>query len=800
MQLTISVYSKFEIMRISCVIFLVLSTFTAVSAAGSLRSNKEKKLAARELQDELDSDLQDDELFDGFNVDGDDYNDDDDDDTMDDPLDLSEEEDIFEDEDEDLDDFDDDDGSDDEDAQATLAVEADSSPLRLLPPDTNDADVGPQITQAIKTSAVIPGAVADDSDSASDGVQGSVVILGPSPSTSPLATTRPPADIFDVSDQDGSVIKGGSVTTSLPMPSRSPSMSTSPSTSPTSPTLAENVDNEGDGDFVILPPSPTTPPLTSRPTSPTTPMPTETEVSEFGFMSSDTRPPSLPPTSNFRPGPPTVLVNNGTSVDVLVNKGNFVDPAVIALPESTGTHVVAPIKITDPYCQKPTCNVDPLCTWQKEQTCKESKNNGNWETQISKSPRFFDKGACLCDLFDRNAPDRCDMAEQEYAALLLNIGSKKLDLACQARICGRSTTVASSLRTIYSLLAKRPRSEHSCTEAMFLASAINSGSSLIPVTTGLINICSQVRKIVTARKFKLLYFNFGARKSQTVRFDMQASKETCGKTCVSGKISPLDRAKPVNYCFVVDVSGSTRTKFSGTGGFSTILDAEIASIQRFLNAVKAEPSMSNGNVGIGLVKFNHRGTYVGNFAPLRGNIVNPDLLRSLQAFRSGGGTSFDGGLSKSVECFQNRKFPTGKNVLVFLSDGQASVRSRGSSALRTLDRLKVERTAIGVGKGSVISSGSGLATIDNTGGAEQALDGKSLDGLILKNPIKPSLIRFRMYVNFTPVVGVSKSDVVDGIGGYSFNNLVISGVTDGDIVTAEAEFSPTSIIWVRVTV
>lgn len=64
--------------------------------------------------------------------------------------------------------------------------------------------------------------------------------------------------------------------------------------------------------------------------------------------------------------------------------------------------------------------------------------------------------------------------------------------------------------------------------------------------------------------------------------------------------------------------------------------------------IAAAPDLNNDNVNIGLTKFSTQATYLGQFSPLdpeNPSAVNPTMLSTLLAMRSGGFTHFDGKFS-----------------------------------------------------------------------------------------------------------------------------------------------------------
>jgi len=130
------------------------------------------------------------------------------------------------------------------------------------------------------------------------------------------------------------------------------------------------------------------------------------------------------------------------------------------------------------------CEPEPLCYWEHDVGCRRFKK---YERELAElyeklGIRYFDEHFCHCELMEKCCPDRCDMAEQEWVALLLNIASGKLELDCCVDEChgndDSAVTVLTAVQKINHFMSKHPRSEYHCTRAMALASGINHGNLL----------------------------------------------------------------------------------------------------------------------------------------------------------------------------------------------------------------------------------------------------------------------------------------------------------------------------------
>jgi hypothetical protein len=101
-----------------------------------------------------------------------------------------------------------------------------------------------------------------------------------------------------------------------------------------------------------------------------------------------------------------------------------------------------------------------------------------------KQVRYFDKDTCICAIMENCCPDRCDMAEQEFLAVLLNVASGKLDKDCCVDDCVDSLSqgqlennVALAITKMDEIMSKTPRSDYDCAKVIALAAGINEGET-----------------------------------------------------------------------------------------------------------------------------------------------------------------------------------------------------------------------------------------------------------------------------------------------------------------------------------
>jgi hypothetical protein len=129
------------------------------------------------------------------------------------------------------------------------------------------------------------------------------------------------------------------------------------------------------------------------------------------------------------------------------------------------------------------CEPEPLCTWKYEGDCRRYKGLKKWE-EVMKQVRYFDKDTCICAIMENCCPDRCDMAEQEFLAVLLNVASGKLDKDCCVDDCVDSLSqgqlennVALAISKMDEIMSKTPRSDYDCAKVIALAAGINEGET-----------------------------------------------------------------------------------------------------------------------------------------------------------------------------------------------------------------------------------------------------------------------------------------------------------------------------------
>ncbi|KAL7517067.1 hypothetical protein ACHAWX_002020 [Stephanocyclus meneghinianus] len=139
---------------------------------------------------------------------------------------------------------------------------------------------------------------------------------------------------------------------------------------------------------------------------------------------------------------------------------------------------------------KDHCDPEPLCYWRYEWSCERAKRE-EWYLKFTNliSPlRTFSDKFCLCKILKQQCPDLCSIAEQEFAALLLNIASSKLSPDCCIKECDNCVhNTRSIVSLIDNLLAPSSRSDYDCSKALQFLTGINQDEILCDTCT-----CPQV--------------------------------------------------------------------------------------------------------------------------------------------------------------------------------------------------------------------------------------------------------------------------------------------------------------------
>mmetsp|Transcript_17363 Transcript_17363/g.26317 ORF Transcript_17363/g.26317 Transcript_17363/m.26317 type:complete len:821 (-) Transcript_17363:2113-4575(-) len=122
------------------------------------------------------------------------------------------------------------------------------------------------------------------------------------------------------------------------------------------------------------------------------------------------------------------------------------------------------------------CDPEPLCYWQYEWSCEDAKKE-EWHSNFTDlvSPlATFPKHFCICKILNQCCADLCDIAEQEFMALLLNVASGQVSLDCGVIECDDCVhNVSSIISTVDDLLAVSSRSDYDCSKALHFLTGMN---------------------------------------------------------------------------------------------------------------------------------------------------------------------------------------------------------------------------------------------------------------------------------------------------------------------------------------
>lgn len=202
--------------------------------------------------------------------------------------------------------------------------------------------------------------------------------------------------------------------------------------------------------------------------------------------------------------------------------------------------------------------------------------------------------------------------------------------------------------------------------------------------------------------------------------------------------SALIRGSNPDVVFVIDVSGSTGSRFAGTpvgdvngdGQANTILDAEIAGFIALNQQLIRQGLGQTARVSV--VAFNSSASSVDVNPAVSGLqlAINPsadnntngtlDIDEALRRLRSGGGTNFESPLQAAENVFRTLGTAPGNGNLVFLSDGFGS--GSFTDEVARLQANGVNLSAFGVGAGASLTQ---LRQIDS-----QAISFSSTDEIL----------------------------------------------------------------------
>lgn len=247
----------------------------------------------------------------------------------------------------------------------------------------------------------------------------------------------------------------------------------------------------------------------------------------------------------------------------------------------------------------------------------------------------------------------------------------------------------------------------------------------------------------------------------SISLTMPEISET-NEVTVSGYISNSVRAaNTFNLAFVLDVSGSMSSTFSGDvnvgdqnadGVQNTLLDGAIASFAQLIQSIKDSGLAQTVNVS--LIPFSDSASSVAQGmvnTDLNNNGVS-DLIDAARTFDDGGGTNYKSALNEAVSFFDSRD--EGGNYVFFISDGQPNSNNYASelALLTDVNGINASIRSIALGDGSNYQT---LDLLD---------DGQSnLSSILVKDPAD---------LDAGLISGNFDSDLVAGVAIYKNNELV----------------------------
>ncbi|MEM7424058.1 MAG: Ig-like domain-containing protein, partial [Pseudomonadota bacterium] len=196
-----------------------------------------------------------------------------------------------------------------------------------------------------------------------------------------------------------------------------------------------------------------------------------------------------------------------------------------------------------------------------------------------------------------------------------------------------------------------------------------------------------------------------------------------------------------NFVFVLDVSGSTGVADSFEVG-KTVLEAEIEAVKS-LTASIIDAGIPDGAATISIIPFSSPDAAPGGQFPVftfgdDGNgLLQSDIDAALDALTFAGETNYLAAIGTATDTVQNleQRFGDANNQMYFLSDGDPT--PPGSQPPFLLDifsaNLRSQAEVHAIGLGTDVST-TYLDPLDNTGGAEIALDTAALTAAINQAP------------------------------------------------------------------
>jgi len=298
---------------------------------------------------------------------------------------------------------------------------------------------------------------------------------------------------------------------------------------------------------------------------------------------------------------------------------------------------------------------------------------------------------------------------------------------------------------------------------------------------------------------------------QTLAVSLSApSGSTAGTATVTGLLSRVNVTNDnFNIAYVIDVSGSTSSAFSGDetvgdlngdGASNQLIDGLILAFES-LNQSLIDSNLGQSNVAI--IPFQSNASIL--FQGAANSDINldgqTDVQDNLRTLDSSGGTNFEVALQQTVSFFNTA--PVGVNRVFFISDGFGSGAFADEvNILLNENGLNAEIRSIGLGQGASLTQ---LDLVDDgisNMSAERALEPSQLTAGLVGSPVSSSEIEsVEIFVNNILVATILPADLVDTPFGLQYSvDLNSLNVSADDTVEARLTASDPDMTMVSATI
>jgi VCBS repeat-containing protein len=269
----------------------------------------------------------------------------------------------------------------------------------------------------------------------------------------------------------------------------------------------------------------------------------------------------------------------------------------------------------------------------------------------------------------------------------------------------------------------------------------------------------------------------------------------------------------MNILYLVDVSGSTSSRFEGTpvgdlngdGHPNSVLDAEIASLINLTERIRGL-GFSPADVAVTVIPFNGSADPTDGSHPVSaatfslGGTGEGAIANYLKGLDEGGQTNFADALRAANDRLQGLDQGGESNFMYFLSDG-AGQGSVDAELARLNDHFKVKISAVGVGEDTNLSR---LNDIDNTGGASRLTAPDQLETSVLGTPARNGVVAdVDIFVNGSELVDIGREDLIPTPNGFALD-ATVGGleriVGDQNTVSAIVTFASGEVLRTELTI